>query len=234
MEPQFTDMTIKLILGFFMLFLITRMLGKTTINQLTPFDFVSAIVLSELLGNAVFESNVPISFIIYSIVIWGLLLVLMERILLRFKGLRSLFEGKPSIVIRDGQIDKNELKKNRMNLNQLMSLLRQSETFSVREVAYAILESNGGISVLKKASYKEVTRGDIELKDKKIHLPVSLILDGEVLVDNLGETGHDRTWLDEKLQQYEIHDASEIMYADYTEDDGLYIVPYKRRVVHEG
>ncbi|PYZ96218.1 hypothetical protein CR205_17825 [Alteribacter lacisalsi] len=232
MEPQFMDMTFKLILGFFMLFLITRLLGKTTIKQLTPFDFVSAIVLSELLGNAIFEANVPIYFIAYSIAVWGILLVLMERILLRFKGLRSLFESKPSIVIRDGQIDRRELKKNRMNLNQLMALLRQSETFSVREVAYAILESNGGISILKKASYKEVTRGDMSMSDRHVHLPVSFILDGEVLEDNLVESGRDRQWLHEKLAVHQIDSIQEVLYADYIEGDGLYIVPYKRSAVH--
>ncbi|MBM7095419.1 DUF421 domain-containing protein [Bacillus sp. H-16] len=132
MEPSFLDMTIKLILGFFFLFLflITRLLGRTTINQLTPFDFVSPIVLSELLGNAVFEQNVPVYFVVYSIFLWGILLVIMEKGLLKLKGLRGPLEGKPAIVIRDGKIDRKELKKNRMNLNQLMSLLIQSEVFS--------------------------------------------------------------------------------------------------------
>ncbi|RNA67971.1 DUF421 domain-containing protein [Alteribacter keqinensis] len=224
MEPSFLDMTFKLILGFFFLFLITRLLGRTTINQLTPFDFVSAIVLSELLGNAVFEQNVPVYFVVYSIFLWGILLVIMEKGLLKLKGLRGPLEGKPAIVIRDGKIDRKELKKNRMNLNQLMSLLRQSEVFSVREVAFAILESNGGISILKKSKYQKVTIEDLKLQEPPVYLPVSVILDGEVLEDNLQELGLTRPWLTNELSARGIYEPRNVMYADYLEGDGLFVV----------
>ncbi|WP_026691745.1 DUF421 domain-containing protein [Alteribacter aurantiacus] len=224
MEPSFLDMTVKLVLGFFLLFLITRLLGRTTINQLTPFDFVSAIVLSELLGNAVFEANVPIYFVVYTILLWGLLLVIIEKLLLKFKVLRGPMEGKPAIVIRDGKIDRRTLKKNRMNLNQLMSLLRQSETFSIRQVAFAILENNGGISVLKKSPYKEVTQKVMNLEEHPVYLPISVILDGEILDDNLREIGLTRPWLTNELAAQGIYEARHVLYADYLQGDGLYIV----------
>ncbi|PYZ91762.1 hypothetical protein CR194_19260 [Salipaludibacillus keqinensis] len=229
MEPTFFDMSIKLILGFFMLFLVTRLLGKTTIKQLTPFDFVSAIVLSELLGNGVFESNVPLHYIAFSIILWGLLMVVMENSLLKYKSLRGTLEGKPSIVIRNGHIDRKELKKNRMNINQLLSLLRQSEVFSVREVAYAILESNGEMSILKKSKYKKVTIGDLNLKVTSISLPVSLILDGEILEENLRELGFTRPWLTNQLSALGYPNSQGVLYAEWLDGDGLYVVPMEMK-----
>ncbi|MCE7790878.1 DUF421 domain-containing protein [Salipaludibacillus sp. CUR1] len=228
MEPNFLDLTLKLITGFFMLFLITRILGKTTIKQLTPFDFVSAIVLSELLGNGVYESNIPLSYIAYAIILWGVLLVVMEKGLLKSKKIRGTMEGNPSIVIRDGIIDRRELKKNRMNVNQLLSLLRQSEIFSIREVAYAILESNGGLSIMKKSKYKKVSIDDLQLPEKPVYLPASLILDGEILEDNLRDLGFTRPWLTNQLTSLGYYDIKEIMYADWLTGEGLYVIPKQK------
>ncbi|WP_369679946.1 hypothetical protein [Bacillus sp. FJAT-45066] len=78
---DFTDISIKVIIGFFLLFFITIILGRTTIKQLTPFDFVSAIVLSELLGNAIYEQNVGVFYIIYTIGLWRALLIIMENLI---------------------------------------------------------------------------------------------------------------------------------------------------------
>lgn len=136
-------MIIKLVIGFFLLLFLIRIIGKKLIDQVTPFHFISAIVLSELLGNAVYEKSIPIAYIFYTILVWGALLFLVEYFAKKSRFLRRLFEGKPSIVIRNGQIDFEQLNSINMNINQLQSLLRQSEIFSIREVAFAFIEPNG-------------------------------------------------------------------------------------------
>ncbi len=219
------DVSTKIIIGFFLLFLITKMLGKTTIKQLTPFDFVSAIVLSELLGNAIYEKNVTLFYIAYSIFLWGGLLILMEKILLKFRKLRGFWEGNPSIIIRKGNIDRKELQKNRMNVNQLMSLLRQNKVFSVREVEYAVLEPNGSISVLKKPQHQSVTLNDLKLQGNPAQLPTSLILDGEVLKDHLSEIGYDEEWLQKQIFIFGVTDVKDVLYADWLPGQGIYVVP---------
>ncbi|WP_249869591.1 YetF domain-containing protein [Oceanobacillus saliphilus] len=227
MELSFMEISLKVIIGFFLLFLITKILGKTTIKQLTPFDFVSAIVLSELLGNGIYEEKVNIIYIVYAVFLWGILMIFMEKLLLKYKGFRGFLEGKPSIIIRDGKIDRYQLKKNRMNINQLLSLLRQSEIFSIREVAYAILESNGSISILKKNKYQKVTMQDLQLPDQPVFLSTTLIIDGEVLEDNMNDLGFDKNWLINQLATSGVNSIKEVIYADWLDNDGIYIIPYK-------
>ncbi|MFD1039526.1 DUF421 domain-containing protein [Virgibacillus byunsanensis] len=225
-ELDFIGISLKIILGFFLLFLITKLLGKTTIKQLTPFDFISAIVLSELLGNAIYEENITMIHIIYTLFLWGILMIFMEKILLKHKGLRGFLEGNPSIIIRDGKIDRYQLKKNRMNINQLLSLLRQSEIFSVREVAFAILETNGSISILKKHKYQKVQVQDLQLPEKPEFLSTTVILDGEILLDNINGLGFDKTWLKNQLAANGIASNEEVLYADWLHNDGMYVIRY--------
>jgi uncharacterized membrane protein YcaP (DUF421 family) len=229
MEPGFIDMSIKIIIGFFLLFMITRLLGKTTIRHLTPFDFVSAIVLSELLGNGIFETNVSIFYIIYVVLLWGFLMIIMEKYLLKHRSMRGLLEGKPSIIIRNGKIDREQLKQNRMNINQLLSSLRQSETFSLREVAYAILETNGSISILKKNKYQKVTLEDLNLPLSPTYLCTTLITDGEMIEANLKELGFTKNWLIQQLIGHGYTRVEDVLYADWIYDDGIYIVPYQSK-----
>lgn len=229
MELNWIEILIKVVVGFFMLFTITQILGKTTIKQLTPFDFISAIVLSELLGNGIYEEKVHIAYIFFTIFTWGVLLVIMEKLLLKFKKLRGVLEGNPSIIIRDGQIDRYQLKKNRMNINQLLSVLRQSETFSIREVAFAILESNGSISIMKKSKYQKVTLQDLQIPPQPTYLSTSLIIDGEVLEDNLKDLGFDMEWLQQQIRSKGYSKVDDVLYADWIKDDGIYIIPYRSK-----
>ncbi|MDG5787148.1 DUF421 domain-containing protein [Evansella sp. AB-P1] len=227
LEPTYTQITIKIVIGFFLLWFITIVLGKTTIKQLTPFDFVSAIILSELLGNGIYEENIKIQYMIFAIFLWGALMILMEKLLLKYKKLRGTLEGNPSIIIRDGKIDRTQLKKARMNINQLMSSLRQSDVFSIREVAYAILEANGSISILKKHNYENVIKQDLQLPEQPTYLSTMVIIDGEVLEDNIKELGYSRAWLNDQLIANGYGSSKEILYADWLKNDGLYIIPNK-------
>lgn len=229
MELNWIEILIKVVVGFFMLFTITQILGKTTIKQLTPFDFISAIVLSELLGNGIYEEKVHIVYIFFTIFTWGVLLVIMEKLLLKFKKLRGVLEGNPSIIIRDGQIDRYQLKKHRMNINQLLSVLRQSETFSIREVAFAILESNGSISIMKKSKYQKVTLQDLQIPPQPTYLSTSLIIDGEVLEDNVRDLGFDMEWLQQQIRSKGYSKVDDVLYADWIKDDGIYIIPYRSK-----
>ncbi|WP_261131368.1 DUF421 domain-containing protein [Bacillus sp. Marseille-Q3570] len=217
----------KLVLGFFLLFLLIRIIGKKLIDQFTPFHFISAIVLSELLGNAVYEKTIPIMYILFTILIWGGLLFLVEYLSQKFQHLRSYFEGKPSMVIRNGQIDFEQLKKSRMNINQLQSLLRQSEIFSVREVAFAFIESNGSISVLKKSPYQKTTLQDFNMPPHPVYLPITLIRDGELIKANLKEMNKDDEWLRNQLSSNGISKVEDVLFAEWLENDGLYVIPHK-------
>nr|WP_263324571.1 DUF421 domain-containing protein [Neobacillus sp. Marseille-Q6967] len=219
-------LTIELIIGFFTIFFIINIVGRKLINQITPFTFISSIVLSEILGNALYDEKIGAFKIIYAMALWGGLLFIVEYLGRKSLLFRGVFQGKPSALIRNGVVDQDELKRCRMNLNQLQSLLRQSETFSIREVSYCYLEPNGSISILKKSKYQKTTQEDFNLPSKSVHVPVTVIRDGKVLKDELTDLGYDQTWLDQQLFTHNITHYREVLIAEWQEGDGLFVQRY--------
>ncbi|MFJ8256457.1 DUF421 domain-containing protein [Peribacillus asahii] len=220
-------LTMELIVGFFLLFMIIKFVGKKIINQITPFTFIAAIVLGELLGNALYDHQIGVLYVMYSMTIWGILLFMVEYLGQKSLWFRGLFEGKPSALIKNGVIDRAELRKNRMNINQLQSLLRQSETFSIREVAFCYLEANGSISILKKPQYQKTTLQDFNLLGTPVYVPVTLIRDGEVLWDELKDLGFDEYWLKVQLSSQNISDYKDVFIAEWLEGDGIFVQTYQ-------
>ncbi|WP_099158228.1 DUF421 domain-containing protein [Virgibacillus ndiopensis] len=216
-------LTIEIITGFFLLFLLIKVLGKKIIDQITPFTFIGAIVLGELLGNALYDEKVGVGYIIFSMVLWSMLLLFVEFLGQKFLKIRKIFEGKPSVLIRNGIINRDQLKKNKMNINQLQSLLRQSETFSIREVAYCYLEANGSISILKKSPKQKLQQEDINLPPQSVHVPVTLIRDGELLSDELVEIDRNEEWLMNQLKAQGVEDCRNVFLAEWLHDDGLFL-----------
>jgi uncharacterized membrane protein YcaP (DUF421 family) len=223
---KWVHLTLELVTGFVLLFLVVKVAGKKLINQISPFTFISALVLGELLGNALYDDHIHLWYIIYSILLWGALLLLVEYMSQKWLPFRRFSEGEPTVLIRNGIIDYETLKKNRMTLNQLQSLLRQSETFSLREVAFCYLEANGTISVVKKAKYQKPTREDFQLPPHPVHVPVTLIRDGELLVDELCEIGKDEQWLNEQLRAHGVSSYQDVFIAEWLEGDGLFVQTY--------
>jgi uncharacterized membrane protein YcaP (DUF421 family) len=113
-----------------------------------------------------------------------------------------------------------------MNLNQLQSLLRQSEAFSIREVAFCYLEPNGSISILKKPQYQKTTLEDLNLKGKPTYVPVTLIRDGKVLWDEIRDLEFNESWLKMQLQLHSISDYKEVFIAEWLEEDGIFVQTY--------
>lgn len=225
-ELEFLEIFLELIFGYIALFILTKLMGKTQITQITPFDFISALILGELVGNAIYDNEVKISKVIFAVVIWGILIFGTEIITQKKKGLRKLLEGEPSIVIRKGKIDYNVLKKVHMDINQLQHLLRSKNVFSVRECEYAIIETDGSVSVLKKPNFRNVTIQDLNLPLSSITLPVTLILDGEIEEDNLKMIQWDKKRLLDMIKQQGFQSEKDVLYAEWTEGEPLLLQSY--------
>ncbi|HER2169450.1 DUF421 domain-containing protein [Peribacillus phoenicis] len=218
-------LTIKVVVGFGTLFFIIIITGRTSIYQLTPFHLVFVLVLGDFLGNTIYEDKVRTFHFLYAIGLWTLLMLGIEFITLKNKSTRSLLLGNPNIIIRDGGMDRKLLKKNKLDVNQVLSLLRQNNVFSVREVKYGILEANGQISILLKSKYQKPDKQDLNLSESPVDLPTSLIIDGEISWDNLHELGFDQQWLDNQLTANGYDNEKRILYADWLESEGIHISP---------
>jgi uncharacterized membrane protein YcaP (DUF421 family) len=212
--------------GFFALFTITKVLGKTQITQLTAFDFISALIMGELVGNALFDDEQGIYEMALAIFLWGTLLYVTEIVTQKFKRTRSLLEGNPSLIIHKGKLKYNEMKKSKLDINQLQHLLRLKGAFSVKEVDYAILETDGSISVLKRSQDQVPTRQDLNIAPQEVALPLTIISDGEIVWDNLKEAKQDEQWLHEELKKQQFQSVKDVLYAEWKKGESLYVLPY--------
>ena len=218
---------LELIVGFVGLFLYTKLLGKAHFTQLTPFDFISVLVLGELLGNAVYDEEMHLGHILFSTALWALLIFTLVLVTQKWNRSRKALEGEPTVVIRRGRLDYEAMRRCRIDLNELQTLLRQKDVFSMEEVEYAVMETNGMLSVMRKPQYEQPERRDLKLNAPAPVLPVTLILDGKLQRDNLAEAGVDEAWLKQKMQNAGAAHYSEVFFAEWNGSEEPYICLYE-------
>lgn len=215
----------KVIVGFISLYFILLITGRTSISQLSPFHFIFILMLDDFLGHVIYENKVSIFKYFFAVGLWTLLMIILEFITMKYTKIRFKLQGKPTIIIKDGKLDRNAAKKSKLDANQILSLLRQKSVFSVREVEVAILELNGQISVALKSKYDKPKMEDFNLPEKKVDLPITLIIDGTIIRDNLYENGLDEKWLKNELNVLGYNDVKSIFHAEWKESEGLHISP---------
>lgn len=223
---MYKDIALELIIGFFTLLIVLKFLGKIQFSQITPFDFITGLVLGNFVGEGVFNEQVGIKEIVFSILVWGLLIYLVELSTQKSTLFRLLFEGKPTLLMNKGQILYKNLKKNHIDLNQLQQMLRKQGYFSIYEAEFIILERDGQISVAPKHRYAAPTNEDLKIPDKKVNLSFAVIMDGKLIAPNLKEAGYNEEWLKHQLSKRKIKKYKEVFYAEWQEELGLNVTKY--------
>ncbi|MGM0851844.1 MAG: DUF421 domain-containing protein [Bacillota bacterium] len=221
-----TSIAIELIVGYFALLILTKILGKTQITQISAFDFISALILGELVGNSLYDGKITVLPILFAIFIWGSLIFFTEFFTQKSRRFRHLLEGTPALVINKGKINFDELKRNHLDLNQLQHLLRAKDIFSVRECEFALLESDGTLSVIRKPLYEIVQRQDLNIPAKNASLPLSLIVDGEIVYDNLKLAEQREDWLLSEIKKQGFLSSKDVLYAEWEEGESLLVQGY--------
>jgi len=217
------ETAIRTILGFVILLVLTRLLGKKQLSQLTVFTYITGIALGSMASEMIMQKEVRIVDGILAMTLWGALVVLIEWVSLKSARARVLMDGQPTIVIKRGIILENELKKQRLNLDDLAMQLRMSQVFSILDVEYAILEPNGALTVMKKRDKNPVTKGDMHIAPEVENLPAEIITDGKVVEKNLKELGYSRQQLNDELRKQGIGDVRNVFYAELQKDRSLYV-----------
>ncbi|MFC7784667.1 DUF421 domain-containing protein [Rossellomorea sp. GCM10028870] len=223
---EFMSIAVELIVGYFALLILTKILGKTQITQISAFDFISALILGELVGNSLYDGKVSVLPILTAIFIWGSLIFFTEYFTQKSRRFRHMLEGTPALIINKGKINFDELKKNHLDLNQLQHLLRAKDIFSVRECEYALLESDGTLSVIRKPLYEIVQRQDLNIPAKTATLPLSLIVDGEIVYDNLKLAEQKEDWLLNEIKKQGFLSSEDVLYAEWEEGESLLVQGY--------
>lgn len=183
------NVIIKTVIIYFFAMLIMRMMGKRQAGELQPFELIIAVMIAEVAATPMDSPGTPISYGIVPIV---MLLVLHNGIAflsLKSEKLRAFFSGKPSIVIYKGIVVRHELKRLSYNINDLLEQLRAKDVMNLADVHYAVLETNGNLSVMLKPEKRGVTPEDMKLSPSNPGFCYDLIIDGRLKPDNLERLG---------------------------------------------
>ncbi len=217
--------TLRIGIAFLTLLILTRIMGRKEITQMTFFNFVSGIAIGTIGASLAIDQTLSIRNGIYALVLWSAITVILGLIDINSKKFRVAVEGQPRIVIKDGKIMENELKKVRLDLDALNALLRQKNVFAITEVDYAIFETDGKLSVAKKEEEKPVVKRDLSIPNKPSIYPTAtlVISDGKIEERNLNKLNLDQEWVENQLEMAGVSSIKEVFYAAVQKDGSLYI-----------
>ena len=201
-----------------------RLMGKRQVGELEPSELVLALLIADLAAVPMQDFGIPL--LTGLIPILTLLCLTMALSVLTMKSVkfRALRCGRPSIIVENGKLRQGEMKRNRFTLDELMEELRMNGVTDLSTVKYAILETNGQLSVPPFAAQKPPTAQDLDLHLPEPGLPVVMINDGRVITRNLHSRGLDEVWLDKQLQQHHVKRAQDVFLLTVDETNHVCII----------
>lgn len=218
MLQDYLTMMFELAVGFFGLLISVRIIGRRQLSHVTAFDFVSAVVLGEIVGNVPYSNDINWFKMITAIAFWTLLTYMMEIISVKSMRARQLVAGTPAVVIKEGKIQFDVMKKEKLDFNELLSLLRQKDIFSIQEVHYAFVENNGIMTVLPKETNQPNQTSSGGKKSKEPAQPpltLPIIVDGEILQKNLELFKMTEEDVQKLLIKHGLAKPKQVLYAEY-------------------
>ena len=195
---MFTGLVRTLILYLFIIVGI-RLMGKRQVGELEPSELVMSLIIADLAAVPMQDYGIPLLTGLIPIFALLALTMMLSVLTMRSLTIRTLLCGRPSIIIRAGELDIGEMQRNRLTVDELLEELRGKGCTDPSQVWYAILETNGQLSVLPRAAQKPPTSQQLNKNFPDSELPLVLISDGRVLEDNLERLGHDRAWLSRQV-----------------------------------
>lgn len=215
---------IRLPIVYLVLLIATRIMGKREIGQLSSIDFVVAIVVAELATLPITDIDFPLLQSLVPIALLTVLQVITSLLCLKSNNFRQFLYGKPNILISQGRLQIAEMRKARYNIDDLLTQLRQRDVFDISEVAYAVLETSGDLTVILKPAKRPVTRGDLGFAPASEPMPLTLITDGVINKKGLREAHLDEKWLSAQLKSHGLTDACEVFFASLSPDGSIYLM----------
>jgi len=210
---EYIKIIMKMTFFYFFIILIYRIMGKREVGQLGIVDLIVSILIAEIVAISVEDSSKSILSSVIPIICLVVLQVLLSYSSLKSGKIRSLLDGNPTFIIKNGKINYKEMIKQKYNLDDLLTQLREKGYRNIEEIEYAILENNGTLSVFKYNDNKE-----------KSPLPMAIILDGKIQYEILEEMGKDNKFIEKILKNKKIK-LEDIFYAFY-KDKNVFIIKY--------
>ncbi|TYQ16235.1 UNVERIFIED_CONTAM: uncharacterized membrane protein YcaP (DUF421 family) [Acetivibrio alkalicellulosi] len=238
---EWIDIVLRTLALFFTVLVSARLLGKRNIARITPFNFMSYIIISVIaaLISVKIITNITLGFI--ALGIWVVLPIAFDYLALKSKFIHDIVNGKKTILIKHGKVMEESLLKLRLSGEELLRELRSKNAYNLADVEFALMEANGEINVLLKADKKPVTPHDLGNKVAPATEPQTVILDGNPLNGPLSSLGFNQGWLNSKLESMGVSidnvfigqvDSSGDLYLDLFDDSIMTPQPKVKEMIY--
>ena len=214
---------IKGILIYILALILSKLIGIKIISQMNFFDFIVGVSIGSMIAKIIIDKDHVVFSGIVALITFALLTISTSYLNLKSYSARRIINAKTLILVENGRIIDKNLKRLRITINELMMKLREKDVFNLEDVQFAIMESNGQLSVLIKANKKPITPYDMDLKVKSSSLVNDIIIDGKIVDKNLKIAGIDKKWLQSELKKKSINNIEEVSYAGVDQNKKLII-----------
>lgn len=214
---------IRAVVVFIWLFVMTKLMGQREIGRLTLFDFVIAITIGSVSAGSLGNSQTDLNGVLLTTGTLALLNIIIAVLALKSLSFRRIMQGEPLVLIQNGKLLEDTMRKARINVDDLLMGLRRNKVPNLSDVEFAVLEPNGKISVIPKSQSRNLKPKDLNIDTNYEGFPTVVIEDGNILKDNLQENNLDVEWLEEELEKQGVEDKDNILAAMLDTQGRLYI-----------
>lgn len=204
---------IRTVILYLIVLIVIRIMGKGELSKMSPFQLVVIFMIAELASIPIESPDVSMITGITAMFTLMLLQVLISFVSIRSEKIKNIFSGRPSVLINKGEINYKELRSLRITINDLLEQLRIGNGSSLTDIDYAILESNGQMSIILKSQSKPLTPKDMSIYKENELMPIVFISDGVIYSDNLKSSGWTHQQLNSEIKNHGIANVSEIFLA---------------------
>ena len=207
-----------------------RLLGKRQVGELEPTELVLALIIADLASVPMQNNGIPLLAGLIPIITLLCLAMIISVLMMRSIRFRTILCGRPSMIIERGQLKEAELSRNRLTIDELLEELRGKGFPDLDSVQYAILETNGKLSVIPKASEQPVTAAQAGIDPPEPGLPLVLISDGRLISHNLQQRGLEEHWLQKQISSYGVSRVDQVLLLTVDETGKTFFVPKGARL----
>lgn len=204
--------------SFAVLFIFSKLLGKKQIAQLDFVDYAIGISMGSIAADMAFDVDEPWYHFVIAMAVFFVLDMLISFIGRKGPFLKRILKGKPLVVIYEGKLNYENLKKSKLDVNDLLALCREKGYFDLKQVAYALFETSGELSIMPIGEERPAVTKDLPIEIQRAALPNYLVIDGRVSDSGLSEINKDREWLYSQLSVNSENDLKNILLASYDDN----------------
>lgn len=210
---EILDIILRSVISLLVMFAIAKLMGKKHIAQLTFFDYIIGISIGSIAAAFAVDNTINYAHGVTSLIVYGLFAMLLSYITLKSIKAREIISGTPTILVQNGKIIEENLKKSKFHINDVLEACRVKGAYNIADVEFAILETSGQVSIQLKSSKVPLTPEDMKIPTDYKGLVADLILDGVIMHKHLHQVNLDARWLITELAKRGIYNPSDVFLA---------------------